>query len=142
MRPFRGQRIDNREWCYGFYCVLDGKHYIIAAPSGSVQKSGLASIWGFCEVHPETVGQSTDQQAYGEKDVFVGDIMGDENGECLGVVKFGNLPLNKGGDCVCTYPAFYIDTADSDYMFDCCSIGSWMKILGNNHENPELLKCK
>ena len=43
---FRGERVDNGEWVYGYYFQLGSHHYI---------RSDI-HVW---EVHPETVGQYT-----------------------------------------------------------------------------------
>ena len=73
---FRGKRVDNGEWAYGWYVKVQGKHYIVMdlatllpltaygayAKDGSGWKEhfGTYGIAGFVEVIPETVGQSTD----------------------------------------------------------------------------------
>jgi len=76
------------------------------------------------------------------KDIYEGDILEDDVGDIL-EVKFGKLPLDKSGDCVCTFQAFYcynygqLGQAPSH---ECQNIGDWMEVIGNVFENPELLK--
>jgi len=76
------------------------------------------------------------------KEIFEGDILKDDVGDIL-EVKFGKLPLDKSGDCVCTYEAFYCKSygqLGKTYMHECQKIGNWMEIIGNIYENPELLQ--
>jgi uncharacterized phage protein (TIGR01671 family) len=73
------------------------------------------------------------------KEVYEGDWLKDDQG-IIFQVKFGKLPLEKSGDCVCTYQAFYAQGRDSSAMYECNHIGEWMEIIGNIYENPELLK--
>ena len=76
------------------------------------------------------------------KEIFEGDILKDDVGDIL-EVKFGKLPLDKSGDCVCTYPAFYAKNyghLGSAPFHECQQIGVWMEIIGNIYSNPELLK--
>ncbi len=75
------------------------------------------------------------------KEIYEGDILKDDCDEIL-EVKFGKLPLDKSGDCVCTYEAFYCKCygkLGQSPIFRCCEIGDWMEIIGNVFENKELL---
>lgn len=76
------------------------------------------------------------------KEIYEGDILKDDSSDVL-VVRFGKLPLDKSGDCVCTYPAFYCeDKGGLGYapVHECREIGNWMEVIGNIHENPEILE--
>lgn len=76
------------------------------------------------------------------KEIYEGDILKDDVGDIL-EVKFGKLPLNKSGDCVCTYEAFYCKCygqLGKSPMYECEKIGDWMEVIGNVYENPELLR--
>lgn len=77
-------------------------------------------------------------------DIYVGDILVDKsNGGNLLEVKFGELPLNKGSDCVCCYQAFYCEDhgkAGEPPWYDCVELQYWMERIGNVYQNPELLK--
>ena len=88
--------------------------------------------------------QSTGLKDKNGKEIYECDILIDDCGHIL-EVKFGKLPLDKSGDCVCTYPAFYC----KDYgklgqapFYECVNIGDWMEVIGNIYENPELLEDK
>ena len=75
------------------------------------------------------------------KEIYEGDICQDDCGHLM-EIKFGELPLDKGSDCVCTYQSFYA----KDYgkigeapWNECNEIGEWFEIIGNIYENPDLL---
>lgn len=74
-------------------------------------------------------------------EIYEGDILLDDCEETFKVV-FGKLPLDKSGDCVCQFPAFYAKNCNEHPSFpsyECNQIGEWMEIIGNIYENPELL---
>lgn len=147
MKQFRGKQITfdptNHEevigdFVFGSKVEFNELCYILPEKEASIV-DGTAecmTIKGFVRVHPDTVGQFTSEKVT-NGEVYVGDRLVDECDNYLGIVKFGKLPLGKSSDCVCTYPAFYIDCADSSYPEDCCEIGDWMKVIGTIHDNPE-----
>ncbi len=76
------------------------------------------------------------------KEIYEGDILKDDVGDIL-EVKFGKLPLDKSGDCVCSYQSFYCKNygqLGQSPSNKCQDIGNWMLVIGNKFENPELLK--
>lgn len=124
---FRGKRIDNGEWCIGFYCQVadesDGgarvKH-VIVVPTFMTQKGFLAY-----EVDPSTVGQYTGLTNKNGKKIFEGDIVATPN--YRGVVDYGI-------GCYCVRhgiddPAIDIVMNDFDVY-----------VIDNIHDNPELLE--
>lgn len=76
------------------------------------------------------------------KEIWEGDVLRDDQKD-LFEVRFGKLPLDKSGDCVCTYEAWYAkgygQLGCAPYH-ECNIIGQWMEIIGNIYENSELLK--
>lgn len=152
MRPikFRGKRVSDGEWVYGWYCRdMDSKPYIFKMYS--LGKSCSCCDGCDCQfdsivtgsihlVIPETVGQSIIVEG---KEFCEGDVTKDDTGD-IGVMRFGKLPLDKSGDCVCSYPAFYIECLGQlgqAPTYACQAIGEWMEIIGTIHTtHPELME--
>lgn len=131
---FRGKRIDNNEWVYGYLFIIWDKHYILWGTTNNVPNK--------IQVIPETVGQFVGRQDINNKDIYEGDIIINE-GHMQGEVEFFNkLHWDSGGS---EHSGFYVrewfeykDEGELSYHdgMDNC------KILGNKYENPELLEKK
>lgn len=128
---FRGKRIDNGKWVEGYY-VYD--------ESGQMTEKSTAYIyhlhkhpcgWSLlpCEVVPETVGQYIGLTDKNGKKIFEGDIVkaynicGEEEG--IGVVRWSEL-----------FVAWHYANNKCMYGGDIASY----EVIGNTHENPELIK--
>jgi hypothetical protein len=136
---FRGKRKDNGEWVYG--CITFG------------DKPPMARMYGLkgyiAEIIPETVGQSTglcDKKRTKEfpdgQPIYEGDILKDDCDE-IGIVRFGKLPLDKSGDCVCTYLAYYVECKGKlgeAPTWECQNIGDWMEVIGTIHDDTKLME--
>ena len=125
---FRGKRMDNGEWVYGYYVhigpVSCQRTYIIPE---------YASALYVNEVYPSTVGQYTGLNDKHGKRIFEGDVakvlqgkdkdiayVGFENGAFMLYPKTGNI---------------YERTLWSYWYND------WdVEVIGNIHDNPELLE--
>lgn len=130
---FRGKRKDNGEWVYwniyGEFCTSKGRRtrLIIKTPYGEKYYHYIHEIKQL--IDPETIGQYTGLTDKNGKKIFEGDIVDilDENEE-IGVIKW----------------------ADDDAMFTINSDGWYtsfniywsidLEVIGNIHDNPELLK--
>ena len=118
---FRGKEIDSGEWSEGSLWVHLGKPYIITA----------ANVVGY-EVDPETVGQYAGVNVRGEK-ILEGDIVkvtDKYNTSVIYIVEYfmGAFVLKQLG---VDYRVQFIDFHMRHYDFE---------IIGNIHDNPELLR--
>ncbi len=139
MRKFRGivKDIDTpkKRWAYGYYCQVQGKHYIIF-DDAEYDNCGLSNenyqpvISGLVEVIPETVGQFTGRLDKNGKKIYEGDI----------------YTCKIGGDSQAN--PFVVEDLRSFYRGLDCSDGYLrvdersLEVIGNIHENPELLEAK
>lgn len=130
---FRGKRLDNDEWVYGSFCM-----------DALEQFNGLCGMDGFIrlydknkgkmqshEVDRETVGQYPGLKDKNGKRIFEGDIVegadytAEDGG--YGVVGFDDGAFEvSGNNCVGTFHENYW--------------GNDFEIIGNIHDNPELLE--
>lgn len=136
---FRGKRIDNGEWVYGY---LIGDDVIVGNIVEFNDEYFNTSFW--YKVVPETVGQYTDLNDKNGKEIWEGDLYKSWNG--LFVV--GWLPFDAG--------LYLIEVSEwQAYMNDKespCNVESLNKmrydffsqmgegeIIGNIHQNKELI---
>lgn len=119
---FRGKQKDNGEWVEGYYnYATDGYNLELHLISDKI--TGIHT-----EVIPKTVGQYTGLTDKNGKKIFEGDIVIERGGEsCQGFYEIDNVLVVEipntlvsftiGRDCGCEY-----------------------KVIGNIHDNPELLE--
>ncbi len=148
---FRGWTIETNREVKGYYCVVQGKHYIIPedAELGRLDPDTTGSwdyaIGGFVEVHRKTVGQFTGREDKNKKEIY------------------GSIPINgkmsKGGDIVKQKlenyltrtgrvdfhdGAFRVVGSDGtyDYLHNLTRFVSEyaIEIIGNVADNPEFLE--
>lgn len=118
---FRGKRVDNGEWVYGYYTKhvdkesgilgIENNYYWIHDNQGDIH-----------DVDSNTVGQFTGLLDENGKEIYEGDI----------------LDSSLYGLCVVEYDEFgtFSPFGHGDYA----EISTWLKVIGNIHDNPELLK--
>lgn len=136
---FRGKRIDNNEWIYGFYfeSVADGmKHCYIKYETWD---EGFVTY----EVIPETVNQFTSLCDKNDNRIFEGDVLeteGPGGADYRDVVHFGrfNDDDNHGNE----YIGFYVKSGNYTTSLLEMPLGkhNYCYILGNIYDNPELLE--
>ena len=129
---FRGKRTDNGEWITGHYEFYNGKHYINVQTDRV--NSGGYPIREFIEVIPETVGQYTGLTGKNGKKIFEGDIIKDCDYDHIHTVRyFGDED----------YPAFdcqpELQFCECNGLSHLCAVSA-MEVIGNIHDNPELLE--
>ena len=140
---FRGQRIDNGEWVYGFLYQLPlptGVGCMILTTDNTHEDNSIEpkyhlafTLWvDLFPVKPETVGQYTEQKDKNSREIYDGDILRDIDG----LKRVGNEWI----DNVHIIPVEYKEAS-----FNISSLSKVIKateVIGNIYDNPELLNKK
>ena len=135
---FRGKRADNEEWVAGIY--LDQNHLGVFRYDPECQDYDITVY----PVLPETVGQYTGLTDKNGKKIFEGDIVKCTDTindfEFNAVVEFGN----PNGEYNWGYQLKFISGEESNFDILCWvdmkETGAYIEIIGNIHDNPELLE--
>ena len=122
---FRAKNLDG-EWVYGFYVeeerqTLNGfekKHFIVND--------------GYDYVKPDTVGQFTGLYDKDGKEIYEGDIMNNPTSKNVGVVQWNSI--------LCQFQLSWQNMPTAADIFFMVKDGSF--VIGNIHDNPELLTNK
>ena len=128
---FRGKRIDTGEWVYGYVAI----HTIIGEETELktviVQKTDKIYQYNSWIVDPETVGQYTGLKDKNGKKIFEGDVLEGN---------IANLVVAYEG---ATFIAYWFDH-DYDYGKEkmWCNLVEGGKVIGDVHDNPELVEDK
>lgn len=137
---FRGKRKDNGKWIYGgiYYQKADEVKeeavYIIGA--------SLNDVGAAYEVIPETVEQCTGLTDKNGRLIFEGDIMISPIGR-KGIVSFGTYKpwSTSDSDDFESWKLSVVGMNNTE-----CGLGKscteFMKVIGNIHDNPELLEVE
>lgn len=138
---FRGKRLDNGEWVYGFYMIIGSKRHYIFTEKFSLPTQGIS--FECYLVDPKTVGQYTGLVDMNSWQIFAGDIvrLTDEitNFVWLAIVRFGNpnceyswgWQLEPIKECPsATDILMWVETEET---------GAFCEVIGNIYDNPELL---
>lgn len=125
---FRGKRIDNGEWIEGSY-FIDSECFL---KEKEVLKHYIVNEFGKFEVvYPETVGQYTGLKDKNGKLIFDGDVCLHKEYECFGKIKW-SLDEACYYFCVCNGYQLFEEEQLYEYV-------DGLNIIGNIHDNPELL---
>lgn len=124
---FRGKRVDNGEWIYGVPFFQENQCYMIEDLfiCDEYQCTGATNT----EVIPDTIGQYTGLTANGTK-IFEGDIV--KYGDTVHEVVFEQ----RNGTAYFGLVYSSIETLSFGHYQDLKQI----EVIGNIHDNPELLK--
>nr|WP_316621100.1 YopX family protein [uncultured Ruminococcus sp.] len=127
---YRGKRIDNGEWVYGFlYETENAESYILKKERLTINykcMEGITTHVTFIQVDPSTVGQCVSNlpDKNGKK-IFEGDIV--STPKYNGVVIYGT-------GCYC------IKHGNNSPAIDIVMNEFDVYVIGNIHDNPELLE--
>lgn len=124
---FRGKTKKDGKWIYGYLVKHD--NYVI------VDKS-LGSIGCGSQVIPETIGQFTGLLDANGTKIFEGDVVTESTKRIL---RSNKNYLVEWVEASCGFEPF------SDSLENCGHCGGgqmpeWMVVVGNIHDNPELIK--
>ncbi len=129
---FRGKRKDNGEWIEGYYVCLGNYHYIL---TGKLDVAKGYPDFVHYNVIPETIGQYTGLQDKNGTKIFEGDIaiihspnIGDDEGYFIIVWDDDSTRFVLRGETLeCDFEDFY---------------STEIEVIGNIHDNPELLEVE
>jgi uncharacterized phage protein (TIGR01671 family) len=130
---FRGKSVVSGEWCEGYYVALDNKHHWIYSSKK------------YFGVVPETVGQFTGLTDTNGKKIFEGDIVRFAKNIYQIVFTVGSFALyDEQGEMISKIGG-HNDHCYSfmDLYVECCwedNCAYDIEVIGNIHDNPELLK--
>ena len=139
---FRGKRYDNDEWVYGSFCMdaleqlngpcgLDG---FIRLFDKTAEKKKMQMY----EVDRETVGQYTGLTDKNGKKIFEGDIVESAFTKKAYIVCFGEYTYTDDWGDEQEACGWY-NIEDGGYKTAFGNPGAWANVIGNIHDNPELL---
>lgn len=138
---FRGKRLDNGEWVYGYLCEDMNGDFSIQQIIHKVE-NGWAIPHRIFPVAPDTVGQYT-----GIKDARGADIY---NGDIIECISSNHIPI-RHLIRFCDERGYYAQYDNSNWTGELNECGHICQhyidkfgkyVIGNIHDNPELLKVE
>ena len=125
---FRGWNRKNKQWLYGFYLQNRGAHFVCP------DEFAYSKSWEDYEVEAETVGQFTGLHDKMGREIYEGSIVRTNEGYGPAVIEYlgGALILRwKDGG--------WLSLAEYDGNIEQPDLDS-DEVIGNIHDNPEMLK--
>ena len=126
---FRGKRVGNGEWVYGFYLIL---------PRG---ERVILSNKGYTHVDPETVGQFIGLTDKNGKKIFEGDIVKTWR-NTIGKIEFGQYWDEEIEEDFYGYAWIGKDEYGESITLSLDKRWNGHEVIGNIHDNPELLEVE
>ena len=135
---FRGKRVDNGEWVYGYYYTQIITHAGNRKSRDHFMRTEQNIRY---EVDPDTVGQYTGLKDKNGKEIYEGDIVELTNTykgmNTKSIVEIDFIDFTFAGKWKEEYsPSGYMYNPLGSYNFPIVTI----EVIGNIYENPELLK--
>lgn len=131
---FRGKRVDNGEWVYGYYArdmdYTGPKEFKYTDCIISTKKDNAEGMW--YKVDPAIVGQFTGKHAVDGKEIYQDDILERPDGRRCQVI-WWDTPAFAGWDLMAL-------NAKGGPPREFSLWRDWV-VIGNIHDNPELLPC-
>lgn len=154
---FRGQRIDNREWVYGFLYQIplpSGVASVILTTNNIHEDNSIKpqyhlafTLWvDLFPVKPETIGLFTGLHDKNGEEIYDGDIIysefpdgsktncligWDEESSCFGLMDEYNYRSKLKG--------YYFPMFENTIFYNFRKHSKKFEVIGNIHDNPELL---
>jgi len=124
---FRGKRIDNGEWVYGYLLVDEDRYYICLQVNDYIKRDDYEVY--MVEVDPETVGQYTRLKDKNGKEIYEEDIV---------KVIYKEEDIGK---IVYEHNGFTIDVTNMNRPYGRVDfVTNFLEVIGNTTDNPELLE--
>ena len=130
--PSQDEHFDDGEWKEGFYTCFNGKEHRIYSGYAETDCGDYYPDW--CNVRPETVGQYTGLTDKNGTRIFEGDILkykSIKNENKIGYVMYGTGCFSVKNIYSENRPAIDIVLFETK---------NEVEVIGNIHDNPELLK--
>lgn len=128
---FRGKNVCDGEWIYGYY----------AGPAGGRNnfheiRDNSDSVGAWIDVNPDTIGQYTGLKDKNGKRIFEGDIVRYSVivRDCLLYQGTLKVVFERGSFCI-----EETDSGDTHTLYNNAA-GVELEVIGNIHDNTELLK--
>lgn len=122
---FRGKRVDNGEWVYGFLFKIWERTFILWGTTNGIPN--------MIEVIPETVEQYTGLKDKNGKEIYEGDVL---HMSFLNIIAKGYIKFVDG----CFDFVFKRDGREMREYLKCLTCNHCIEVIGNIHDNPELLR--
>ena len=137
---FSGLRIDNGKWAEGLYlkCNLTKTVFICTYMDSHPDKEGCVYVEAV-EVHPHTVGQYTGLKDKNGKRIFAGDIITRTEKPKYGGWWDGVITWHTEGSMDWVVKSLPKDERRGCYGMNYAFV---VEVIGNIHQNPELLGDK
>lgn len=140
---FRGKRLDNEEWVYGYYaCIQDPirkpikkqdriTHRIYTGYGDScVSEDCYEFSPDWVHIDPETVGQFTSLYDRNKKEIYEGDLLKLQDDD-TGLIE---VRFVRG-----VFAFLWQGDLDDELPIN-APTQEWATVVGNIHDNPELMK--